>query len=109
MVSLYLDEDINIVLASLLRARNIVVSTTLESNMLGRSDREQLDFATLHGSAIVTHNRVDFENLFSQYTVHEKKFSGIVVLIRRNVPQMAQRLSRFALSYETIDNQLWYV
>jgi hypothetical protein len=57
---------VNALLASLLRARNIPVSTTLEHNMLGKSDREQLFFAKSLDAAIVTHNRSDFERLFHQ-------------------------------------------
>ncbi len=68
MVSLYPDEDIHGLLAVLLRARNISVETTQESRMLGKEDREQLEYATKRGAAIVTHNRVDFEKLFADYT-----------------------------------------
>ena len=109
MVNLYLDENINILLASLLHGRNIYVVTALENKMLGKSDQEQLEYATQHHSAIVTHNRMDFENIFQQYIEEGKKFSGIVILRRRNVYQMAQLLSKFVLSHENIDNQLWYV
>lgn len=45
MVRLYLDENVNILLAALLRARNIEVTTALESNMLGKSDEGQIEFA----------------------------------------------------------------
>lgn len=67
MVKLYLDENVNILLASLLQPRKISVITTLESRMLGKNDREQLDFATGLDAAIVTHNRADFEHLFREY------------------------------------------
>ncbi len=109
MVKLYLDENVNVLLASLLRARNIEVSTTLESNMLGTSDEEQLDYATSRDAALVTHNRVDFENLFQKYIESSKRTSGIVILIRRDVYTMAQRLSRFCLVHKDITGQLFYV
>ncbi len=109
MVRLYLDEDVNVLLASLLRARNIRVSTTLEHNMLGKSDREQLFFAKSLDAAIVTHNRSDFERLFHQCIESGASFSGIIVLIRRDVREMVRRLSRFCLSHESIENQLWYI
>lgn len=85
MVSLYLDENVNILLASLLRARNIEATTALECNMLGKSDREQLEFATSRAAAIVTHNRADFEKLFLEYVESGRRFSGTIVLIRREV------------------------
>ena len=109
MVRLYLDEDVNILLASLLRPRNITVTTTLERNMLGKSDREQLDFASANEAALVTHNRVDFENLFREHIEQGKRFSGIIILSRKNVYTLAQRLARFTATHEAIDNQLWYV
>lgn len=109
MVRLYLDENVNILLAALLRARNIEVTTALESNMLGKSDEGQIEFAQQGRSAIVTHNRVDFESLFRMYAESGKQHYGIIILIRRNVYEMSKRLSRFALSYDHIQNQLWYV
>ena len=77
--------------------------------MLGKSDREQLQFASQRGAAVVTHNRVDFEKLFREYIELGRNFSGIIILVRRNVYQMAQHLSRFALAHESINDQLWYV
>jgi hypothetical protein len=109
VVNLYLDEDINILLATLLRARNINVITTLESNMLGSEDDDQLDYSTSKISAIVTHNRVHFENLYGKYIDLNKTHSGIIILIRRDVYLMAKKLSRFAITHDDISNQLWYV
>lgn len=109
MVNLYLDENINTLLASLLHSRNIKVSTALESNMLGKSDREQLEYAIQIDAALVTHNRADFENLFREYIENGKTFPGIIILIRRDVYRMAQLLSRFVLTHDNIENQLWYV
>lgn len=109
MVKLYLDENVNVLLASLLRARNIQITTALERNMLGANDMQQLEFASSLDAALVTHNRVDFENLFRQYIQADKKTAGIIILVRRNVYTMAQRLSRFCLSHENIENQLHYV
>jgi predicted nuclease of predicted toxin-antitoxin system len=109
VVRLYLDEDVNILLATLLRSRNISVVTTVESKMRGTTDEEQLRFATRHSLSIVTHNRIDFENLFRDYFEEGKNHSGIIVLIRRNVYAMTQKLSRFALTHDYIYNELWYV
>ena len=109
MVHLYLDEDVNVLFASLLRARNIRVSTTLENKRLGKSDREQLEFATSVDAAIVTHNRADFEKLFRQFVESGTRFSGIIILVRREVYRMAYRLSKFCLTHENIENQLWYL
>ncbi len=109
MVKLYLDENVNILLASLLQPRKISAITTLESRMLGKNDREQLDFATGLDAAIVTHNRADFEHLYREYIEARKHFAGIIILRRRNVYQMAQQVSKFVFSHESIHDQLWYL
>lgn len=109
MVKLYLDEDIHGLLVALLRARNITVETTQESNMLGHSDEAQLEYAIKSEAALVTHNRVDFENLYTQYTEKSINHYGIIILIRRNVHLMASRLSAFLQTQDKLINKLWYV
>ena len=77
--------------------------------MLGKDDRRQLEHAIKTNAIIVTHNRVDFENLFKDYIEQKKNHNGIIALIRREVYIMANRLSKFVLTHENIENQLWYV
>ncbi len=109
MVKLYLDEDIHGLLAPLLRAKSIPVETTQESKMLGKSDAEQLEYAIKSNAVLVTHNRVDFENIFRSYIEKGNSHTGIIILIRKEVYLMASKLSRFVLTHEEIKNQLWYV
>lgn len=109
MAKLYLDEDVHGLLAALLRARNISVETTQESNMLGESDEDQLTYAIKSKAALVTHNRVDFENLHTRYLEKSIKHYGIIILIRRDVHLMGNRLSRFLQTHDEITNKLWYV
>lgn len=66
-ISLYLDQDVSVVLAAMLRARKFEVLTTQEANNLGASDKEQLEFAIKNQMAILTHNRIHFEKLFQEY------------------------------------------
>ncbi len=68
MVKLYLDENIDVLLAILLRARNINVITTVEAENLGKSDPLQLEYSISNSLSITTHNRVDFENLYKAFT-----------------------------------------
>ena len=63
--SLYTDEDMSALVATLLRSRCLDVTTVPERASLGKTDREQLEFAISLGRCIVTHNRVDFERLSS--------------------------------------------
>ena len=61
-IRLYFDEDVDILVATLLRSRGFDVMTTVESGNLGASDERQIEFAASNGGALVTHNRADFEH-----------------------------------------------
>jgi len=61
---LYLDEDVHVRIARIVRGHGFSVRTVRGENMLGATDAEQLAFAADQGLVIVTHNRTDFENLF---------------------------------------------
>ena len=73
MARLYLDEDVNVRLAPLLRARHFEVSTTLEHKMLGIDDAQQLEFALSIQSVLVTItasiSRTSFENTFKKRSI----------------------------------------
>ena len=60
---LYLDEDVSVLIAALLRSDGVDVLTTRDVHNLGQSDSFQLLFAATHHRAILTHNRGDFEAL----------------------------------------------
>ena len=62
-IDLYLDEDVNVLIADLVRARGFRVTTTQAGEQIGTTDENQLAFATSQKRAILTHNRVHFENL----------------------------------------------
>ena len=46
VAALYTDEDMSALVATLLRARGLDVTTVPEQGTLGKSDREQLELAT---------------------------------------------------------------
>ena len=56
-IRLYLDEDVDVALASALRQRGIDVLTTQEAGHLGLPDADQLRFAAQAGRAFFTDNR----------------------------------------------------
>ena len=67
MPRVYLDEDVSVVVANMLEARGFSVLTTRDAVRLGATDIEQLEYAARHGKTLVTHNRVDFEELHRRY------------------------------------------
>jgi predicted nuclease of predicted toxin-antitoxin system len=110
-IRLYLDEDVNVLLADMLRARGFQVMTTLEAEQIGKSDGEQLAFATSREQAILTHNRVDFEALGRLYFKEAWPHSGIIIAVRRRPMELLHRvlalLNRVAA--DEIENQIRYI
>lgn len=56
----HLDEDVSTLVAILIRSRGYTVSTTLDADLLGCSDEEQLVYAASGRMILVAHNRADF-------------------------------------------------
>lgn len=66
-VELYLDEDVDVLVADLLRANGFAATTALEAGQLHKDDREQLAYAVSQRKTLLTHNRADFEALALGY------------------------------------------
>lgn len=108
--ALYTDEDMSALVATLLRSRGLDVTTVPEQSALGKTDTEQLEFATSMNRCILTHNRVDFERLHIQYMKENRQHSGIIVVPQKNAYEVAQRIGILvtALTVKEITNQLLY-
>lgn len=108
--TLYTDEDMSALVATLLRSRGLDVATVPEQSTLGKTDREQLEFATSLSRCILTHNRVDFERLHLQYVEEGKQHSGIIVVPQKNAYEVARRIGILVnvLTADEIINQLLY-
>jgi predicted nuclease of predicted toxin-antitoxin system len=78
-IKLYLDEDVDPLLARVLQDRGVDCLSTRGSNNLGRSDSDQLTFAVSHGRAILTFNVKDFVQLSREYAIAGRHHSGIIV------------------------------
>ena len=91
-VELYLDEDVDILLADLVRARGFSVATTVEAGQRGKSDAEQLAFAVGRQMTILTHNRNDFEELSREYFEAGQTYPGMIIAVRRPVYDLAKRV-----------------
>ncbi|HEX8684327.1 MAG TPA: DUF5615 family PIN-like protein [Ardenticatenaceae bacterium] len=110
--TLYLDEDVDLLMAKLLSARRLDVTTARDEAMLGRSDEEQVAHATSLGRCILTFNRTDFERLHAGYVATGPTHSGILIATQRhNVYHTAQRVAALldSLTADEIEGQLLYV
>lgn len=109
--SLYLDEDVSILIADILRARGFDVITVRDEKMLGRSDSEQLEKAISLQRCLFTHNRIHYEELHREAIAREMKHFGIIISTRRNVYELARRIATLldTLTADEIENQLFYV
>jgi predicted nuclease of predicted toxin-antitoxin system len=110
-IELYVDEDVSVLIAELLRARGFVVRTTLEAGKLGCTDREQLEYAVNNKLALLTHNRADFERLAQEYFSLGIAHSGIIIAVRRRAGEITRRLLPVLNSRtrDEIQNQLLYI
>jgi len=110
-ISPFLDEDVSVVVAKLLRTRGYSALTTQEAGQVGRSDAEQLAFATERQMAILTHNRDDFAALAGQYHSVARIHCGIIIAVRRPPYEIARRLLALMdrVTAEETDNQVLYI
>lgn len=83
-VELYLNEDVDVLVADLLRARGFVAVTT--------HDAGQLAHAAAHQQSLLTHNRDDFETLARDYFASGRTHYGIIISVRRLPHDIVRRL-----------------
>jgi predicted nuclease of predicted toxin-antitoxin system len=110
-IRLYLDEDVDVLVATLLRARGFEATTTLEAKNVGATDAAQLAHAVEQDCALLTHNRADFEELASEYLARGQKHHGMIIAVRRTPYELARRLLEI-LNQVTADemvNQIRYI
>ena len=110
-IELYLDEDVDVLIAQLLRARGFVVVTTQEAGQFHNNDAEQSAYAVRQHKTLLTHNRVDFEALAQTYFAAGQPHDGIIVSVRRPPRDIARRLLRIlnAVTAEEMQNQMRYI
>jgi len=84
LLRVYLDEDVDVLLAPLLSVHGIDCLTTVAAGNLGRTDEEQLTFALHESRVLITHNRDDFENLAVVWWGQQHDHAGIVLAMRRS-------------------------
>ena len=109
--SLYLDEDVSVVVAAILAARGFPAVTVRDSKQLGRPDAEQLAYAARLNSILLTHNRSDFERLYRERLEAGNPHAGIIIARRRSPGEVAARVGRLLsrLGADGLRGQLFYV
>jgi predicted nuclease of predicted toxin-antitoxin system len=110
-ISLYLDEDVDVLLADLIRARGFKVTTTRDASNFHASDEAQLVYAAQKQAVFFTHNRTDFERLASTYYSAQQHHAGIIIAVRHPVHEIARRLLMILnhVTADEIQDQLRYI
>ena len=110
-IGIYVDEDVDVLVADLVRARGFEVLTTRDAGHLQATDEEQLTFAASAGRTLLTHNRVHFEALAQTYFAAGQPHDGIIVAVRRPPRDIARRLLRIlnAVTAEEMHNHVRYI
>ncbi|MDY6806390.1 MAG: DUF5615 family PIN-like protein [Cyanobacteriota bacterium] len=107
----YFDEDVSVLVATLLVARGLNAGTARDQGMLSESDDRQLAYAAATNRCLVTHNRLDFEKLHAQYLNNNRLHFGIVIASRKSPYEIAKRVAILLDTFtaDEIANQLFYV
>lgn len=110
-IHVYLDEDVDVLVATLLRSRGFEATTAHQAKQLGKTDAEQLDYAVGQKAAILTHNRTDFEGLAQAYFEQSKRHYGIIVAVRNPYQEIVQRLLTIlnSTTADEMENQILYI
>lgn len=110
-VELYLDEDVDVLVAELLRARDFQALTARQAGQLGQGDASQLDYAARHGKTILTHNREDFQALHQHYAALDQHHAGIIIARRHPPYELARRLLELlnSITADEMQDQMLYI
>jgi len=110
-IDLYLDEDVSVLVADLVRARGFTALTAREAGHLHIDDANQLAYAVSQCKTLLTHNRADFEVLAQMYFSSGQTHYGIIIAVRHPPYEIVRRLL-LILNHVTADemqNQLRYI
>jgi hypothetical protein len=110
-IELYLDEDVHVRVAALLRRHAFAATTAREEGQLQKSDPEQLAYAVSQYKTLLTHNRADFEVLARSYYAAGLTHYGIIIAVRRPPEILVQRLLPILnqVTADEIQDQIRYI
>ena len=106
----YLDEDVSVVVAEMLKARGFKAITTQDAGRLGATDEDHVAHAASQQMVLLTHNRADFEALHGHYLAEGREHWGIIVAARRRPQQTVGNVLRLLnrLTADEMKGQLLY-
>jgi len=102
-IKLYLDEDVDPLLAKVMSDRGYDVLSTREAKMHKSDDYKQIDFATSQGRAILTHNIRDFHRIAKEYVKINKSHAGIILSSQLPFKELLKRTLRLLHKYNAED------
>lgn len=107
-IKLHLNEHLSPRLAQQLRKHGFDVTSTLESDLVSKSDSEQLEYCRVTHRAILTFNKDDFSILHAEYSGKNQEHSGIILSTREPIGVLLHRLLRLlnSLSEDDLKNQV---
>jgi predicted nuclease of predicted toxin-antitoxin system len=110
-IVLYLDEDVDVLLADLIRARGFAAVTTRDTGHLGATDLDQLSCAINQHRTFLTHNRDDFESLAREFRETGRHHDGIIVAVRHPPYELLRRLLRILndVTADEMRDQIRYI
>lgn len=110
-IALYLDEDVDVLIADLLDIRGFSALTARDAGQLHKSDAEQLAYAVSQRKALLTHNRADFEALAQTYFAAGQPHYGIIIAVRRLPHVIVHRLLHILnhITADEMQDQLRYI
>lgn len=101
--SLFLDEDIWLGLASILREHDSDAIHVYECERGGLSDPEQLAYAAQEGRAILTHNIGDFASLAVDYAFDNRHHAGIILSQQLEKGELLRRIQNLLQSLTAVE------
>jgi predicted nuclease of predicted toxin-antitoxin system len=110
-LELYLDEDVSVPVADLLRARGFSVQTTQGAGRNATRDEDQLSYAASQRRTLLTHNRDDFARLAEEYFTGGRKHYGIIIAVRRPAHEITRRLLIILnqVTADEVEDQVIYI
>ena len=110
-IEIYLDENVHVLIARIIQSHGFKAVTTQDVGRKGASDSEQLEYANRQGCTILTHDRVDFEELAAEYFATGKNHCGIVILADNSPQEIARRMISILNDFtaDELINQIIYI